>query len=146
MSKNVGTSAPLTLAQRYAGFNSVFWLWAGGNVLLTNFIAGSVFATGVGFVGLLVLSFAGFCLGFAFCSWNSQRSARYGIDEIVSLRPAFGHRGSNPMQLGLTAQIGDSRALLSPVTQQLDTGLGGVIRSHLTVAPVENCPVRCRLR
>lgn len=94
MNNEASTSGVLPRAGRYAGFGSIFWLWAGGNVLLTNFISGSSFAAGVGFWGLLILTTVGFSLGFAFCSWNSQRSARYGIDEIVSLRPAFGHRGS----------------------------------------------------
>ncbi|RVW00845.1 hypothetical protein EF834_15725 [Rhodococcus spongiicola] len=88
-------SAPLPKSARYAGFLSIFWLWAGGNVLLTNFISGSSYSIGLGFWNMLVVTVAGFMLGYAFCSWNSQRSARYGVDEIVSLRPAFGHRGSS---------------------------------------------------
>ncbi|MEV0948627.1 cytosine permease [Rhodococcus sp. NPDC049939] len=94
MSGEASTSLPLKKSQRYAGFFSIFWLWAGGNVLLTNFISGSSYASGLGFENMLVITVTGFMLGFAFCSWNSQRSARYGIDEIVSLRPAFGPRGS----------------------------------------------------
>lgn len=85
---------PLSRKNRYAGFFSIFWLWAGGNVLLTNFISGSSYAVGLGFWPMLVITITGFMFGLAFCSWNSQRSARYGIDEMVSLRPTFGYRGS----------------------------------------------------
>lgn len=85
---------PLSRSQRHAGPGSIFWLWAAGNVLLTNFVTGSTYATGLGFWAMLIISIAGFSLGLAFTSWDSQRSARYGIDEMVSLRPAFGHRGS----------------------------------------------------
>jgi purine-cytosine permease-like protein len=85
---------PLARNDRHAGFLSIFWLWAGGNVLLTNFISGSSYALGLGFWPMLVISIAGFLLGLAFCSWDSQRSARYGIDEMVSLRPTFGYHGS----------------------------------------------------
>lgn len=88
------TVLPLSPRQKYAGFFSVFWLWAGGNVLLTNFISGSSYAVGLGFWPMLVITVTGFLFGLAFCSWNSQRSSRYGIDEIVGLRPTFGYRGS----------------------------------------------------
>ena len=88
------TILPLARNDRHAGFVSIFWLWAGGNVLLTNFISGSSYALGLGFWPMLVISITGFLLGLAFCSWDSQRSARYGIDEMVSLRPTFGYHGS----------------------------------------------------
>ena len=88
------TILPLARNDRHAGFLSIFWLWAGGNVLLTNFISGSSYALGLGFWPMLMVSITGFLLGLAFCSWDSQRSARYGIDEMVSLRPTFGYHGS----------------------------------------------------
>jgi NCS1 family nucleobase:cation symporter-1 len=88
------TIAPLAREDRHAGFFSIFWLWAGGNVLLTNFVSGSSYARGLGFWPMLAITVTGSMLGLAFCSWNSQRSARYGIDEMVSLRPTFGVRGS----------------------------------------------------
>lgn len=85
---------PIPRSGRYASFPSIFWLWAAGNVLLTNFITGSSYAVGLGFWPMIVITVAAFLLGLAFSSWDSQRSARYGIDEMVSLRPAFGYRGS----------------------------------------------------
>jgi NCS1 family nucleobase:cation symporter-1 len=88
------TIAPIARKNRYAGFNSIFWLWAGGNVLLTNFVSGSSYALGLGFWPMLVITVTGSTLGLAFCAWDSQRSARYGLDEMVSLRPTFGVRGS----------------------------------------------------
>ncbi|MCI2421564.1 cytosine permease [Saccharopolyspora sp. K220] len=88
------TILPLARRDRHAGFLSIFWLWAGGNVLLTNFISGSSYALGLGFWPMLMISVTGYLLALAFCAWDSQRSARYGIDEMVSLRPTFGYRGS----------------------------------------------------
>ncbi|HEY0249006.1 MAG TPA: cytosine permease [Gryllotalpicola sp.] len=93
MSTAESSILPLPRSARYATFPSIFWLWAAGNVLLTNFITGSSYA-GLGFWPMIVITIAAFLLGLAFCSWDSQRSARYGIDEMVSLRPAFGYRGS----------------------------------------------------
>ncbi|AOW94048.1 hypothetical protein BFN03_18980 [Rhodococcus sp. WMMA185] len=128
MSAESSTSAPLTKSNRYAGFLSIFWLWAGGNVLLTNFISGSSYASGIGFQNLLVITVTGFMLGFAFCSWNSQRSARYGIDEIVSLRPAFGHRGSAYGTMVLVCinfgWVGILAALAGTATQIVANGQG----------------------
>lgn len=91
---NSETILPLARKDRHAGFLSIFWLWAGGNVLLTNFVSGSSYALGLGFWPMTVISVTGYLLGLAFCSWDSQRSARYGIDEMVSLRPTFGYHGS----------------------------------------------------
>ncbi|MGW5363741.1 purine-cytosine permease family protein [Actinopolymorpha pittospori] len=91
---NSETVLPLTRKERHAGFLSIFWLWAGGNVLLTNFVSGSSYALGLGFWPMLVITVTGYLFALAFCSWDSQRSARYGIDEMVSLRPTFGYHGS----------------------------------------------------
>nr|WTB34900.1 cytosine permease [Streptomyces sp. NBC_00830] len=88
------TIAPIAPRNRYAGFSSIFWLWAGGNVLLTNFVSGSSYALGLRFWPMLVITVTGSTLGLAFCAWDSQRGARYGLDEMVSLRPTFGARGS----------------------------------------------------
>jgi NCS1 family nucleobase:cation symporter-1 len=88
------TILPLARKDRHAGFLSIFWLWAGGNVLLTNFVSGSSYALGLGFWPMLVISTTGYLFALAFCSWDTQRSARYGIDEMVSLRPTFGYHGS----------------------------------------------------
>lgn len=87
------SAAQLTPQQQHAGFWSLFWLWAAGNVLLTNFVTGSSYA-GIGFWPMTVITCGAFLCGLTLTSWNSQRSARYGIDEIVSLRPAFGYHGS----------------------------------------------------
>jgi len=62
------TILPLSRKERDQGFPSIFWLWAGGNVLLTNFISGSSYAIGLGFWPMLVISITGFMCGLAVCS------------------------------------------------------------------------------
>jgi NCS1 family nucleobase:cation symporter-1 len=124
------TIAPIARKGRYANFSSIFWLWAGGNVLLTNFVSGSTYALGLGFWPMLVITLTGSMLGLAFCSWDSQRSARYGIDEMVSLRPTFGVRGSiygviilvgvNFGWVGILASMAGSAMKL--VVQDIDSG------------------------
>jgi purine-cytosine permease-like protein len=76
---NSETILPLARKDRHAGFLSIFWLWAGGHVLLTNFVSGSSYALGLGFWPMTVISVTGYLLGLAFCSWDSQRSARYAV-------------------------------------------------------------------
>jgi nucleobase:cation symporter-1, NCS1 family len=85
---------PIPLKSRYAGSLSLFWLWAGGNVLLTNFVSGSSYAQGLGLYPMLVITLCANLLGLALCAWDTQRSAKYGIDEMVSIRPTFGYHGS----------------------------------------------------
>jgi NCS1 family nucleobase:cation symporter-1 len=85
---------PIPLKARYAGSQSLFWLWAGGNVLLTNFVSGSTYAQGLGLYPMLVITICANLLGLALCAWNTLRSAKYGIDEMVSIRPTFGYQGS----------------------------------------------------
>jgi nucleobase:cation symporter-1, NCS1 family len=85
---------PIPLKSRYAGSLSLFWLWAGGNVLLTNFVSGSSYAKGLGLYPMLVITICANLLGLALCAWDTQRSAKYGIDEMVSIRPTFGYHGS----------------------------------------------------
>lgn len=85
---------PLPFADRYAGNLLMFWLWAGGNVLLTTFLLGGYYAAAVGAVAMIVISFAGNILGCLWPSMTGLRSARYGVDEYVGMRSTFGTFGA----------------------------------------------------
>lgn len=85
---------PLPFGDRYAGGMLMFWLWAGGNVLLTTFLLGGYYAAALGAVGMIVVSFGGNILGTLFPSMTGLRSARYGVDEYVGMRSTFGTFGS----------------------------------------------------
>ncbi|GGE35849.1 cytosine/uracil/thiamine/allantoin permease [Pullulanibacillus camelliae] len=85
---------PIPKKNRYASSLSIFWLWSGGNVLLTNFVSGSSYAQGIGLFPMLVMTLCANFFGLALCAWDTQRSGKYGIDEMVSIRPTFGYNGS----------------------------------------------------
>lgn len=85
---------PLPFGERYAGGPLMFWLWAGGNVLLTTFLRGGYYAAAVGAVAMIVISVAGNVLGCLWPSLTGLRSARYGVDEYVGMRSTFGTFGA----------------------------------------------------
>ncbi len=85
---------PLPFADRYAGGLLMFWLWAGGNILLTTFLLGGYYAAALGAVGMVVVSVAGNILGNFFPSLTGLRSARYGVDEYIGMRSTFGTFGA----------------------------------------------------
>jgi nucleobase:cation symporter-1, NCS1 family len=85
---------PLPRKDRYAGSLLMFWLWAGGNVLLTSFILGSYYASALGISGLIVATVVGSLLGCLLPALTGLRSARYGIDEYVGMRSTFGTYGA----------------------------------------------------
>ncbi len=86
---------PVALKDRYANFMSLFWLWAGGNILLATFMVGSYYAEGIGFWPMVIISITGNLAAYTLCAISSQRAAKYGVDEMISLRPTFGIRGSH---------------------------------------------------
>lgn len=106
----------LPVTDRHAGGLLMFWLWAGGNVLLTTFLLGGYYAAGIGAVGVIVVSVFGSALGSLFPSLTGLRSARYGVDEYVGMRSTYGRFGSyigvillvliNFGWMGVLAQIG----------------------------------------
>jgi cytosine/uracil/thiamine/allantoin permease len=71
---------PLPRSDRYAGTLLMFWLWAGGNVLLTTFLLGGYYASAVGVVGMIVATCVGSLLGCLWPTLTGLRSARYGVD------------------------------------------------------------------
>ncbi len=85
---------PLPIGDRYAGGLLMYWLWAGGNVLLTTFLLGGYYAAALGVAGVIVVSLVGNVLGTLFPSMTGLRSARYGIDEYIGMRSTFGTFGA----------------------------------------------------
>jgi nucleobase:cation symporter-1, NCS1 family len=85
---------PLPRKDRYAGTLLMFWLWAGGNVLLTTFLLGGYYASSVGVAGMIVATVVGSLLGCLWPTLTGLRSARYGVDEYVGMRSTFGTYGS----------------------------------------------------
>lgn len=93
--KKTGTSIlPIPVKDRNAGGFSLFWLWCGGNVLLVTFMVGSDYAPSIGLLPTIVLTIFANLAAYTCIAWSSQRSAKYGIDEIIALRPTYGIRGS----------------------------------------------------
>lgn len=80
---------------RHAGLLSLAWLRAGGNILLTTFVLGGYYAASLGLSGLIVATVTGAALGNLLPAVSGLRSARYGVDEYVGLRSAYGLRGAN---------------------------------------------------
>ena len=85
---------PIPAVDRYAGTGLMFWLWCGGNILLTTFVLGGYYAAALGAVGMIVVTFAGGLIGNLFPSMSGLRSARYGVDEYVGMRSTFGTFGA----------------------------------------------------
>jgi NCS1 family nucleobase:cation symporter-1 len=85
---------PIPKIDRYAGTGLMFWLWCGGNILLTTFVLGGYYAAALGAVGMIVVTFAGGLIGNLFPSLSGLRSARYGVDEYVGMRSTFGTFGA----------------------------------------------------
>lgn len=85
---------PLPGKDRYAGTLLMFWLWAGGNVLLTTFLLGGYYASALGVVGMIVATIVGSLLGCLWPTLTGMRSARYGVDEYIGMRSTFGTYGS----------------------------------------------------
>jgi NCS1 family nucleobase:cation symporter-1 len=85
---------PIPAGERYAGSLTMFWLWAGGNILLTTFLLGGYYATALGAVGMIVVTIAGSTIGNLFPSLSGLRSARYGVDEYVGMRSTYGTFGA----------------------------------------------------
>lgn len=88
------TLAPIPPLDRDAGFVSLVLLWAGGNILLATFMVGSYYAEGLGFWPMVLISITANLFAYGICAVSSQRGARYGLDEVVALRPAFGMKGA----------------------------------------------------
>ncbi len=85
---------PIPISERHAGFWSMFWLWAGGNILLATFMVGSFFAEGLGFWPTVIVCITANLAACTLCAISSQRGAKYGMDEILVLRPTFGFKGA----------------------------------------------------
>ncbi|MBD8005382.1 cytosine permease [Bacillus sp. Sa1BUA2] len=72
----------------------MFWLYAGGNIILASFVLGSTYSESLGFIPAVIMTIVGNLAAYTICAWSAQKNVKYGIDEIVSHRPAFGYYGS----------------------------------------------------
>lgn len=86
---------PIPLNERNIGFFPMLWLWASGNVLLASFLIGSYYALDLGVTGTILVSITANGFAYIICALSCQKSARYGLDEVVALRPTFGMRGAS---------------------------------------------------
>lgn len=87
-------SLPIPVHQRDAAFLPLVWLWASGNVLLASFLVGSYYSAELGVSATIAISITANVFAYVVCSLSCQKSARYGIDEVIALRPTFGRRGA----------------------------------------------------
>lgn len=72
----------------------MFWLYAGGNIILASFVLGSTYSESLGFIPAIIMTVFGNLAAYTICAWSAQKNIKYGIDEIISHRPAFGYFGS----------------------------------------------------
>ncbi|MFD1361749.1 purine-cytosine permease family protein [Lentibacillus salinarum] len=94
MNKNSIDIAPVPATKRDAGPLSMFWLFAGGNVLLAAFMVGSDYAETLGLVPMIMVTIFGNLAAYTICAWSAQKNIKYGLDEAISHRPAFGYYGA----------------------------------------------------
>lgn len=85
---------PIPASDRYAGPITMFWLYAGGNIILASFVLGSTYAESLGFIPTIILTIFGNLAAYTITAWSAQKNIRYGLDEVISHRPAFGYYGS----------------------------------------------------
>lgn len=85
---------PIPAQDRYAGPITMFWLYAGGNIILASFVLGSTYSESLGFIPTIVLTIFGNLAAYTITAWSAQKNIKYGIDEVISHRPAFGYYGS----------------------------------------------------
>lgn len=88
------TLKPIPASDRSATFPSLFLLWSGGNILLATFMVGSYYAEGIGFWPMVIISITANLAAYSICAISSQRGAKYGVDEVIALRPTFGMNGA----------------------------------------------------
>lgn len=72
----------------------MFWLYCGGNVILASFVLGSTYSESLGLIPTIFLTIFANLAAYTVCAWSAQKNIKYGIDEIISHRPAFGYYGS----------------------------------------------------
>lgn len=88
-------NSPIPINHRDANFFPLLWLWASGNVLLASFLVGSYYAFDLGVTGTIWISITANAFAYTICALSCQKSARYGLDEVVALRPTFGMKGAS---------------------------------------------------
>lgn len=72
----------------------MFWLYAGGNIILASFVLGSSYSESLGFIPAVIMTIFGNLAAYTITAWNAQKNIKYGLDEVISHRPAVGYYGS----------------------------------------------------
>lgn len=72
----------------------MFWLYAGGNIILASFVLGSTYSESLGFIPAILVTVFGNLAAYSITAWSAQKNIKYGLDEVISHRPAFGYYGS----------------------------------------------------
>lgn len=85
---------PIPSSARHAGLITMFWLYAGGNIILASFVLGSTYSESLGFTPAVIVTIFGNLAAYTITAWSAQKNIKYGIDEVISHRPAFGYYGS----------------------------------------------------
>lgn len=85
---------PITADKRNLGGMDFFWLWAGVAISLAEIWAGGFLAP-MGFWLALVAIILGHVIGNTLMALGGVIGSDHGIPSMVSVRPAFGVRGSN---------------------------------------------------
>lgn len=88
------TIFPIPASARYAGPITMFWLYAGGNIILASFVLGSSYSESLGFIPAIIMTIFGNFAAYTVTAWSAQKNIKYGIDEVISHRPAVGYYGS----------------------------------------------------
>lgn len=86
--------APVKKEERILKFNDLFFIWGAGQVLPTGFLTGGAIGAGISALSALWVSIASVIIGYLPLAYQGLPSAKYGIDQYVACRPAFGIRGS----------------------------------------------------
>lgn len=85
---------PIPAAARHAGPITMFWLYAGGNIILASFVLGSTYSESLGFIPAVIMTVFGNFAAYTVTAWSAQKNIKYGLDEVISHRPAVGYYGS----------------------------------------------------
>lgn len=110
----------------------MFWLYAGGNIILASFVLGSTYSESLGFIPAVIMTIVGNLFAYTICAWSAQKNVKYGIDEIISHRPAFGYYGSVfgvflivAITIGWTGILSSLLGSAGELTVSILTGSGG---------------------
>lgn len=121
---------PTAVAERNLGGRDFFWLWAGVAISLAEIWAGGFLAP-LGFWAGLWAILLGHLIGNTLMGLGGVIGSEHGIMSMVSIRPAFGIRGSNlAAVLNIVQLIGWAAIMLiigGRAGAMLGKGAGGIL-------------------